>query len=91
MNMSLNTGGLDTARLWLNRGLLKHDCEHSLCHVRMACRYDHPETLEFLEKEANFNLIAWSKGLSSIEYAYRRGSYKCFLYLLGYYIEKLYF
>lgn len=90
INISLNTAGLDTARIWLKRGIL-HQSDLGLDHTRMACRYDHPETLAFLEKEAKIDLISFSKGLSSIEYSFRRGSFNCFDYLLKYYGRSKYF
>jgi len=80
-NVSFSTMGLDTARVWLERGYLSSQADRGHCNVRMSLRYDHTDSLQFLKHKVKHPLLKETRGLTSWEYAIGRGSWNCLMIL----------
>ena len=88
LNVSIGTCGLQTARLWLALGYdFGEKLPNGSDNVFMACEYDFVKALEFLKSEAMIPLFSTFDGVSTLEYSLRVASFKCFAYLIDYYIQ----
>ena len=89
LNVSIATCGLATARQWLELGYdFNEMLQNGDNNVLLAIEFDFVPMLEFLQCEAGISLYVFNLGgQSSLELSIEKASFKCFCYLVDYYID----
>lgn len=88
LNLSMNSEGVKTGRIWLERGFT-FESNGTIDNRFLACKFGHLETLKFLKDEAKIDLVCENEeGMSLLEYSFMRGRFNCFYYILDIYTRR---